>query len=187
MLSSITWGTNAMDLILDDNEHCAAQQAGTASSSYTGRKRHGTHKNVTLLASYKRHFFDALDRLNCRDVFPAYSKKNHEREGTLDWGSFPSAFTVEGGHVPTKRVQRKTYQVENMVNIASTLIEHASRRSSSRVVVVEFCAGSGFIALPLCFMFPNAHFVIVDLKVSILIRILVRFKRALLGSVPGYC
>jgi methylase of polypeptide subunit release factors len=58
-----------------------------------------------------------------------------------------------------------------MMNAADGLIRHAlSRRDEindhrRRITVVEFCAGSGFIALPLSFLFPDVTFVIIDLKV----------------------
>jgi SAM-dependent methyltransferase len=92
-----------------------------------------------------------------------------------------------GGHLPPSRVLRKTQQVDNMVVPARDLIEHALKKrqegdkgdddnddesknskKSKPFTVVEFCAGSGSVLLPLASMFRNnnqeVQFVLIDYK-----------------------
>ena len=61
--------------------------------------------------------------------------------------------------LPAARVARKRQQVANMARLAAPLI-----RGCEGEVVVEFCAGSGSLALPLAACFPRVTFVLIDAK-----------------------
>ncbi len=89
------------------------------------------------------------------------------------WSEVSWATRPEGGGIPPKRRERKARQVENMVVPARAIIENALRlqsklRSSEpqekRLRVVEFCAGSGFVLLPLAQLYPQVDFVLIDYK-----------------------
>lgn len=78
----------------------------------------------------------------------------------------PSGCTPAGGRLPSSRLGRKIHQVNNMVLPARALIEGLleSWNRERRLRVVEFCAGSGFVLLPLAQLFPRVEFVLIDYK-----------------------
>jgi hypothetical protein len=83
----------------------------------------------------------------------------------VPWTSIPLSLQPMGGFLPTNRIERKTRQVLRMVQLAATLILQLSREQHSRRLrIVEFCAGSGFVLLPLVAMFPQHEFVLIDMK-----------------------
>ena len=60
--------------------------------------------------------------------------------------------------LPPARAERKRQQVANMARLAAPLIR------GDGDVIVEFCAGSGSLALPLAACFPRCRFVLIDAK-----------------------
>ena len=78
----------------------------------------------------------------------------------------PFGCTPAGGRLPSSRLGRKIHQVNNMVLPARALIEGLleSWNRERRLRVVEFCAGSGFVLLPLAQLFPRVEFVLIDYK-----------------------
>lgn len=83
----------------------------------------------------------------------------------FDWSEVPFSCTAEGGRLPKERVQRKSIQIENMVELCTIFITYLTKRKDLKEAkVVEFCAGSGFVLLPLAAKFPNVKFVLLDRK-----------------------
>ncbi len=81
----------------------------------------------------------------------------------------PESVHPVGGLLPPTRIQRKVQQVNNLViparmQIESLLKVWSSDEKGRRLRVVEFCAGSGFVLLPLAKMFPHVEFVLIDYK-----------------------
>lgn len=87
-------------------------------------------------------------------------------------------------NVLQSRVSRKTMQVENMVRLALQLCDTAvgGGDSGDAVRVVEFCAGSGYIGLPLACMDPRVTVSLVDMKQRSLDIGAVRVQAAGLGG-----
>lgn len=101
----------------------------------------------------------------------------------FNWDSLPASVSAAGGHLPTKRIQRKVIQIENLIKLAAKFIDHllaartvtvltptpttttsATTHENEFIRVCEFCAGSGFICLPLAAMYPTVEFVLLDRK-----------------------
>lgn len=85
----------------------------------------------------------------------------------VQWSSIPLSLQPMGGFIPANRIERKTRQVLRMVQLAAALILQRSRHPSQknkRLRIVEFCAGSGFVLLPLVALFPEHEFVLIDMK-----------------------
>ena len=82
------------------------------------------------------------------------------------WSEVSWATRPEGGGIPPKRRDRKAHQVENMVVPTRAIIENAlaTEPQEKRLRVVEFCAGSGFVLLPLAQLYPQVDFVLIDYK-----------------------
>lgn len=97
------------------------------------------------------------------------------KEGSVDeilearpiWDEWmPQGCHPTGGLLPFSRVARKVQQVNNLVLPARMMIESLLKawEGDRPLRVVEFCAGSGFVLLPLAKMFPDVDFVLIDYK-----------------------
>lgn len=85
----------------------------------------------------------------------------------LDWTKIPVAATLRGAALPADRVARKQLQVENMVMFTRRLIRlHSARdgKGKNPLRIVEFCAGSASVSLPLACLYPEHTFIAVDNK-----------------------
>jgi len=102
----------------------------------------------------------------------------------FDWTGMPRSATPEGAGLPVSRVARKTVQVLNMIFHARRLIREISglRKPGTRLCVVEFCAGTGSICLPLALTYPEHDFVLLDCKDDSLKR---AHDRVLLADIPN--
>ena len=69
---------------------------------------------------------------------------------------------IRGGRLPPERLHRKEQQVLNVISLVSSLMSTVEKGKS--VVIVDFCCGCGHQSLPLAFFFPDAQFVLIDLK-----------------------
>ena len=175
MLSSFTWGMDPADCpIVQD---CYYHQSSKAISRQALQARNKSRHELPF-------FYKSMTALVRAGVSPQYSTSSLVFE--MNWALIPFSLTVAGGHIPSKRLRRKVIQVENMMSSAFAVIVRAllARKVSStgtgtpvdvdvaqngkEVVVCEFCAGSGFVALPLSFLFPEVTFVLIDAKVGLL-------------------
>jgi hypothetical protein len=165
MLSSFTW-SNFSEFPVE--EECHATHTLTLKQN---RKQHVKWMSRNVSSLFKPQFQYALDRLHENGVKPLYSE--FSIRSVIDWNRIPFAVSVLGGHIPAERAWRKNVQVENMMSICNSMIAHlASSRTSqgaavsnNPIIVCEFCAGSGFVALPLAALWPDVHFILIDAKV----------------------
>ena len=103
------------------------------------------------------HFQRVLNHIisNINPIYHDYASRLN-----IDWNIIPPACAPRGGLLPEKRIHRKEQQVESLIRPILDLI----KVRGSNITVVEFCAGSGFVILPLAAMFPSANFVLIDAK-----------------------
>jgi hypothetical protein len=111
-------------------------------------------------------FKSSLDILLCHEINIKYNKLstiNH-----ISWENIPYSVSPAGGYLPDKRINRKINQVENLIAVAKSLIEYRlnNNNNNNKLKIVEFCAGSGFVILPLAAMYPEYDFVLIDSKIK---------------------
>lgn len=145
MLPSITWGAD----LSNTKEDILVKKLG---------------KRNTRAENLKPQFCYVVEKLMHDSISPSYW--THGSNMVVDWDYLPFSVRPDGGGLPQSRSWRKMIQVENMIHISAKLITHRLRQCSQTISVVEFCAGSGYIALPLAAMFPSVNFILVDMKVS---------------------
>ena len=102
----------------------------------------------------------------------------------VDWSRLP-AMLVPGTHMRSDRAQRKQHQLQNMIQAVRAVIQRlgpidaASSESASavsagvppspppalpprRLVIVDFCCGSGHLGFPLAWLFPQCDVILVE-------------------------
>jgi hypothetical protein len=171
------YAINAEDLSLPRGGDTGGDSVATSSRRAAQR---GKSKGLGLAA--RPVFQLAMDKLRAAGLQPRYV----ELRGAvrpLPWATLPAAVSPAGGHVPESRLPRKVMQVENMVSVGLELCRAAlsarppaapgsatatatatAGTGASRLAVVEFCAGSGYVALPLGCMAPEVSVCLVDMK-----------------------
>lgn len=89
----------------------------------------------------------------------------------LHWPKFPPGVHPKYGHLSSRRSRNKIQQIENLLVVIQRYFGPHGRVQSTRggsglpcYRVVEFCAGSGFVSLPLAALFPHWTFLLLDLK-----------------------
>lgn len=110
-------------------------------------------------------FEESLAILSNAGIVPYYSIQT-ERSIVDVLESLPFGATPEGGRLPNSRCWRKNIQVRNMIEPVTHYIHFLNKLNITKknIKVVEFCAGSGFLILPLACLFPEVQFVLIDLK-----------------------
>lgn len=103
------------------------------------------------------------DMLRSEKVILSYNFYNSYSDVSIDWQNLPYGVSVAGGKLPTNRCSRKTVQVENLMLPVMKIL---NKIEGSKIKVVEFCAGSGFVALPLAHLYKHVEFVIIDCKMK---------------------
>ena len=161
MLPSITWGIQHYQYPVSA---CGDNKLPVREKRLSRRQR----PSSALTSQRKLHFEYALEALRQHGIDFSYSQNSYDT--SVRWEDLPQSVSVEGGRIPPQRCWRKRIQVENMVFFAAALISHAlatlDESKDQNLTVCEFCAGSGFIALPLAAMFPTVKFILIDAKVS---------------------
>eukprot|EP00301_Raphidiophrys_heterophryoidea_P024056 c7689_g1_i1.p1 GENE.c7689_g1_i1~~c7689_g1_i1.p1 ORF type:complete len:369 (+),score=87.92 c7689_g1_i1:77-1108(+) len=118
-------------------------------------------------------FENAFARLMGCGVMPVYSRNPLVVDGKGAAGNWWSQLThVPGcdplaGLLKPDRATRKRQQVANMCRSFEMLLQSfppCFLRERSPLTIVEFCASSGYIAIPLAKKFPNCQFVLLDMK-----------------------
>lgn len=94
-----------------------------------------------------------LEKLSERGLYPEYSGLDFDLR--LDWEHMPKGIDPIWGFLSEDRAKRKRRQVENFIQLALSLLEGGE-------VVVDFCSGSGHLSLPMAYMFPKCHFILVE-------------------------
>ncbi|OWZ21925.1 Glutathione S-transferase [Phytophthora megakarya] len=75
----------------------------------------------------------------------------------IPWDDLPDGIHPRDGKLPAERARNKRQQVDNLAIFLQRILRPGD-------VVVEFCAGSGYVALPLACLFPQCTFVLLDKK-----------------------
>jgi hypothetical protein len=170
-----------------DERHATVEDFGDLSST-------NDYTSTSPSRSRQAEFQELRKKLNLRDELADYElclecvlpNKGEENgcyyqvyeEGSVEellrakpiWEEcMPESVHPVGGLLPPTRIQRKVQQVNNLViparmQIESLLKVWSSDEKGRRLRVVEFCAGSGFVLLPLAKMFPRVEFVLIDYK-----------------------
>jgi len=174
MLSSWTWGveyTTNNNIFNGASSYCLSQQQRTTASQRKQARLTLSRQGVQA----KQAFVNAQKIIKDYGITPHYYERpGIENDSCIAWSSVPLCCQAVGGCVPQSRVDRKAVQIENMVYVALCATNHLLAQSKtyhgddSKVRIVEFCAGSGFVALPLAWMLrEHAHrldIVLVDWK-----------------------
>lgn len=108
-------------------------------------------------------------------------------EAKLDWSTVPAACDPQiGGGLGTAdgcetiRSRRKREQTEGFARILGKL---AAGRSGLRIV--DFGSGSGNMTLPLAYLFPEHHFVAIDMKDKSIALLEAKAREAGIGNLQG--
>lgn len=126
-----------------------------------------THKRCRGSRSDVPIFMKSIELLREHCIEPLYLDMQTMRQNlvSIPWDSMPSSSKPAGGGLPSNRIYRKTIQVENMMRLAIDIISQLMCAEITRsIVVVEFCAGSGFVCIPLAVLYPQVQFILLDKK-----------------------
>jgi hypothetical protein len=86
-------------------------------------------------------------------ICPQYSDPHFYQR--LDWNQMPEGIDPSSGLLLTDRAIRKRWQIENFFQIIRTFIKSGD-------TVVDFGSGSGHLSLPMAYLFPDCHFILVE-------------------------
>lgn len=109
----------------------------------------------------RKLFHDTLRLLFNAGIKPVYCAATLPK--SIDWLSLPESVSVYGADLPIERLDRKRIQLDNIIQPIIEIIEYLKHRKSD-IKIVEFCSGSGSVALPLSYMYPSINFVFIDNK-----------------------
>lgn len=94
-----------------------------------------------------------LEKLSEKGLRPEYSDPHFSLK--LDWGQMPEGVDPSAGFLEGKRLRGKRWQLENIIQLAGSLLKGGE-------TVVDFCSGSGHLSIPMAYIFPDCHFVLVE-------------------------
>ncbi|OQR92230.1 glutathione S-transferase C-terminal domain-containing protein [Achlya hypogyna] len=182
VLPSMTWGT-----WVDPGDMVAATASTSGSSSSTSEQSKKSKRRL------QRGICAATEVCWFEEILARVEATRHElavryyrnpimdaTEATIPWPELPAGIHPKDGHLPPQRIQNKRHQVENLAVFLQSILRDGD-------VVVEFCAGSGYVALPLACQFPRCHFVLLDMKKPSLDIADERIARAGLTNVSVFC
>ncbi len=94
-----------------------------------------------------------LNKLLELDISPQYSDPHFDLN--IDWQNLPDGIDPTYGFLKPDRAKRKRWQIENFVYIAKNYLD-------GHKIVVDFCSGSGHLSIPMAYLFPDCHFLLVE-------------------------
>jgi hypothetical protein len=100
-----------------------------------------------------KRFEKIIIKLLKSGISPEYSDPHFSLK--LEWGQMPEGIDPASGFLNDKRAIRKRWQIDNFIEICQTFIK-------DRKIIVDFGSGSGHLSLPLAYVFPNCHFILVE-------------------------
>eukprot|EP00644_Phytophthora_capsici_P009625 jgi/Phyca11/9198/fgenesh1_pm.PHYCAscaffold_35_\ len=103
-----------------------------------------------------------------------------EQQQGIPWADLPDGIHPRDGKLQPERARNKRQQVDNLAVFLQRILRPGD-------VVVEFCAGSGYVALPLACLFPQCTFVLLDKKEPSLAIAEERIAAAQLTNVEIFC
>ena len=135
MLSLATWG-----------EFCADINTYSQISSLITPNNAAVRKDRARKMGIRSSHASVLQKLSSASIVPFYSRGS----SYYDTSNLPVGCMPEGGLVPPERLERKLAQVSNMLAVAMPVVDFMLRSPQfPRIRIVEFCAGSGFVGLPI--------------------------------------
>ncbi|RHY26106.1 hypothetical protein DYB25_012510 [Aphanomyces astaci] len=159
VLSSVTWGT--WDLESPTYVTRNGEDDDFASAQGSKKERRRREKGVPRLQTQEMAWFNQLLQDKIEPLKVLHYLPNPLAATTMTsvipWDDLPLGIHPKDGHLPPQRIQNKRHQVDNLAVFLRRLLRDGDR-------VVEFCAGSGYVALPLACLFPKCHFVVLDMK-----------------------
>ncbi|ETV71929.1 hypothetical protein, variant 1 [Aphanomyces astaci] len=159
VLSSVTWGT--WDLESPTYVTRNGEDDDFASAQGSKKERRRREKGVPRLQTQEMAWFNQLLHDKIEPLKVLHYLPNPLAATTMTsvipWDDLPLGIHPKDGHLPPQRIQNKRHQVDNLAVFLRRLLRDGDR-------VVEFCAGSGYVALPLACLFPKCHFVVLDMK-----------------------
>ncbi len=168
MLSSYTWGQWVFSDCCDGKVINNTESMISKKWSQTQKREYYLSSNLTELPLYIK----LLNRIKKKNMEPSYSTYVNfniisERDFLIN--NMPTCVQPIGGNIPKDRSQRKSIQVEYLVRISKLVVDKLLMTYSKNKIlrIVEFAAGSGYVGLPLAWIYrdvPNIEVVLVDLK-----------------------
>ncbi|RMX67541.1 hypothetical protein DD238_001433 [Peronospora effusa] len=200
VLPMLTWGT------WDDTEWTHANNTTTinemtpiavdsAASSKKQRSFHKLQKKALQAPKNSQLWFEELlERLegtsfgrektkyHCNPLKCLHTSRESRSETatTIPWADLPDGIHPRDGKLPPQRARNKQHQVDNLAVFLQRILRPGD-------VVVEFCAGSGYVALPLACLFSHCTFVLLDKKEPSLAIAKERIAAAHLTNVKIFC
>ncbi|TMW62480.1 hypothetical protein Poli38472_005098 [Pythium oligandrum] len=197
VLPAVTWGT--WDDFVAPCGDAEAHASGTSTANTPdaiGKSERSQkkleRKGLRAPKQSQLWFEEVLDRVDATPFGQQHSgyhcnplhclHEETQRTGTevIPWESLPEGIHPRDGKLPPERIRKKRHQVENLAVFLQRLLRPGD-------VVVEFCAGSGYVALPLACMFHDCTFVILDKKEPSLAIAEERIAAAKLTNVEVFC
>lgn len=86
-------------------------------------------------------------------ICPEYSDPHFNVK--LEWDSMPEGISPSSGLLTSERASRKQLQIENFFQLMKIFIKE-------KETIVDFGSGSGNLSLPMAYLFPKCHFILID-------------------------
>ncbi|GLD99237.1 hypothetical protein PINS_up007955 [Pythium insidiosum] len=198
LLPDVTWGTWD-DFSWPRDERSASASASTSTvdagvaepSQRAKSQRKLQQKGLRAPASSQLWFEELLARVEATpfgrehcayrcNPLRCLHRSSEQPLDVIPWEHLPEGIHPRDGKLPPQRIRRKRHQVENLAVFLQRILRPGD-------VVVEFCAGSGYVALPLASMFPQCTFVLLDMKAPSLAIAEERIAAAGLENVELFC
>ncbi|KAE9244926.1 hypothetical protein PF004_g5475 [Phytophthora fragariae] len=197
VLSTLTWGT------WDDSEWGATRSVGEAiaapdavDSAPSSQKQRSLRKlrkkGLQAPKNSQLWFEELLERVEgtsfgrskstyrCNPLKCLHGAEGDCTEKGIPWADLPDGIHPRDGKLLAERARNKRHQVDNLAIFLQRILRPGD-------VVVEFCAGSGYVALPLACLFPQCTFVLLDKKEPSLAIAEERIAAAQLTNVEIFC
>ncbi|OQS03015.1 glutathione S-transferase C-terminal domain-containing protein, partial [Thraustotheca clavata] len=176
VLPSMTWGT-----WIDHGDMEASKGAKLQEKSNKHKRRAARGISTAKETLWFEQILNQI-QTNHEELAVQYYRNPilDEKYEVIPWSRLPVGIHPKDGHLPLKRIQNKRHQVENLAIFLQSILRDGD-------VVVEFCAGSGYVALPLACQFPKCSFVLLDMKQPSLDIALERIELAGLKNVSIFC
>ena len=162
---------------------CSSLLLGADSGNITRKKR---QENASRAARYKPQYASAIELFEETVGRPIYSFLEGSLCRHVDWDHLPEGCTLDASHLPAGRLKRKKVQLDNMFCHVAHLVSLWKVKQGTnkrRLTIVEFCGGTGSLALPLSATFPEIDVTMVDNKAESLLIAIERTKRSGLKNI----
>ncbi|XP_050421978.1 glutathione S-transferase C-terminal domain-containing protein homolog [Adelges cooleyi] len=121
-------------------------------------------------------------RQNVQDIIQSFNTINIDLSintfdlKSINWAELPCEALPAGGDIPVKRLERKTQQLENLIQATLKVAKEGD-------TVVDFCCGSGHLGIVIAYLVPSLTVILVDNKEESLRRAKERIKKLKLKNI----